>query len=159
MTMGIVARPFPAAPSKPRHLWRTPPPRPDSFNRLGQNRLALERPPASVLLARSTAELPRPLQHFRGKEATATAEPDDPQIAFPLDGVEVDLGIKDGEPAPLTIKVRNGQPPFTFFANGVPIGRTPFDRSETWKPDGPGFVMLSVVDQAGRSDRVTVFVE
>jgi len=131
----------------------------EAFNRLGQNRVALRRPPAGVLFARSTAELPRPLQHFRGKEETAAAEPDDPQIAFPLDGVEVDLGIKDGEPTPLTIKVRNGQPPFTFFANGVPIGRTPFDRSETWKPDGPGFVTLSVVDQTGRSDRVTVFVE
>ena len=35
----------------------------------------------------------------------------------------------------------------------------PFARSETWKPDGPGFVTLSVVDATGRSDRVTVFLE
>ena len=131
----------------------------EAFNRLGQNRVALKRPPTGVLLARSTAELPRPLQHFRSREDTAAATPDDPQIAYPLDGVEVDLGLKDGDPSPLTIKVRNGQPPFTFFANGVPIGREPFDRAETWQPDGPGFVTLSVVDQSGRSDRVTVFVE
>ena len=77
----------------------------------------------------------------------------------PLDGVQVDLGIKEGDPEPLMIKVRNGAPPFTFFANGVPIGRPPFDRSETWRPDGPGYVTLSVVDSTGRSDRVTVFVE
>ena len=57
------------------------------------------------------------------------------------------------------IKVRNGAPPFTFFANDVPIARQPFARSETWQPDGPGFVTLSVVDARGRSDRVTVFVE
>ncbi len=131
----------------------------EAFNRLGQNRVALRRPPSGVLLARSMLDLPRPLQHFRSREDTAAATPDDPQISYPLDGVEVDLGLRDGDPAPLTIKVRNGQPPFTFFANGVPIGRTPFDRYETWKPDGPGFVTLSVVDQAGRSDRVTVFVE
>jgi uncharacterized membrane protein len=57
------------------------------------------------------------------------------------------------------IKIRNGQPPFTWFANGVPIAQTPFSRAESWAPDGPGFVTLSVVDSAGRSDRVTVFVE
>jgi penicillin-binding protein 1C len=59
----------------------------------------------------------------------------------------------------LTIKVRSGEPPFTFFVNGVPIGRQPFARAETWTPDGPGYVTLSVVDAGGRSDRVTVFVE
>jgi penicillin-binding protein 1C len=131
----------------------------EAFNRLGQNRVALKRPPSGVLLTHSTIELPRPLQHFRSRMDTAAATPDDPQIAYPLDGVEVDLGLKEGDRSPLTIKVRNGQPPFTFFANGVPIGRSPFDRSETWQPDGPGFVTLSVVDQSGRSDRVTVFVE
>ena len=41
----------------------------------------------------------------------------------------------------------------------VPIGREPFQRSESWLPDGPGFVTLSVVDSTGRADRVTVFVE
>ena len=57
------------------------------------------------------------------------------------------------------IKVRNGAPPFTWFVNGSPIARTPFARSETWKPDGAGFVTLSVVDRDGKSDRVTVRVE
>jgi penicillin-binding protein 1C len=71
----------------------------------------------------------------------------------------VDLGMKEGDPAPLVIKVRNGAPPFTFFVNGAPIGRQPFARSETWQPDGPGFVTVSVVDASGKSDRVTVFVE
>jgi penicillin-binding protein 1C len=87
------------------------------------------------------------------------ARDSDPEIAFPLDGVAVDLGIRAGDAGPLVIKIRNGAPPFTFFANGVPIGRPPFARSETWQPDGPGFVTLSVVDASGRSDQVTVFVE
>ena len=82
-----------------------------------------------------------------------------PEIAYPQDGVMVDLGIKEGDPSPLVIKIRNGAPPFTFFANGAPIARVPFARSESWQPDGPGFVTLSVVDAAGKSDRVTVFVE
>jgi len=91
-------------------------------------------------------------------EATVV-DRDVPEIAYPQDGVMVDLGIKEGDPAPLTIKVRNGAPPFTFFVNGAPIARVPFAREESWQPDGPGFVTLSVVDKDGKSDRVTVFVE
>ncbi|MND03619.1 hypothetical protein D3C83_235370 [compost metagenome] len=49
-------------------------------------------------------------------------------------------------------------PPFTFFANGAPFGKTAFARQNSWTPDGPGFVTLSVVDAEGRSDMVTVFL-
>ena len=60
---------------------------------------------------------------------------------------------------PLIIKIRNGVPPFTFFANGAPIGQSDFARQESWLPDGPGFVTLSVVDAKGRSDKVKVFID
>ena len=61
-----------------------------------------------------------------------------PEIAFPLDGVTVDLGIAAGDPAPLVIKVRNGAPPFTFFANGVPVGRSAvLPRREPGSPTAP----------------------
>jgi penicillin-binding protein 1C len=103
--------------------------------------------------------LPAPLRHFRRPGEAVTSAHDELEIAYPLDGVAVDLGIDIGDPTPLVIKLRNGEPPFTFFANGMPIGRAPFARAETWQPDGPGFVTLSVVDSAGNSDRVTVFVE
>ena len=115
--------------------------------------------PPGTLVVSSTAQLPIPLRRFRHPNEQVVAPDSDPQIAYPQDGVQVDLGIKDGDPTPLVIKVRNGAPPFTFYANGVPIGREPFDRAEQWQPDGPGFVTLSVVDSAGKSDRVTVFVE
>ena len=132
----------------------------EAFNRLGQNRVALKRAPAGVLVARSTGDLPRPLQRFRGAADTAAAEPDDPQIAFPLDGVEVDLGIKDGDPMPLDDQgAGTATRPSPSSPTAPRSARTPFDRSETWQPDGPGFVTLSVVDETGRSDRVTVFVE
>jgi penicillin-binding protein 1C len=130
----------------------------EAFDRLGEKRAPLRPPPPGVLVA-STAQLPIPLRRFRHPNEAIVARDGEPEIAYPLDGVEVDLGIKEGDPAPLVIKVRNGEPPFTFFANGVPIARTPFDRSESWQPEGPGYVTLSVVDSSGRSDRVTVFVE
>ncbi len=132
----------------------------EAFDRVGPKRVPLRRAPAGVLMASSTAALPAPLRSFRQPgEATFELASNDPEIAYPLDGVAVDLGIADGDPAPLVIKVRNGAPPFTFFVNGTPIAREPFSRSETWQPDGPGFVTLSVVDKDGKSDRVTVKVE
>jgi len=131
----------------------------DAFDRLGPRRVPLRPRPPDTIVAANTADLPAPLRHFRDPGQPTVIDRDTPEIAYPQDGVMVDLGIKDGDPAPLVIKVRNGAPPFTYFVNGAPIAQTPFARSETWKPDGAGFVTLSVVDKDGRSDRVTVFVE
>ncbi|MCX5571694.1 penicillin-binding protein 1C [Kaistia nematophila] len=130
----------------------------EAFDKLGGDRAPLPPAPRGALIA-SNGDLPAPLKRFRGSDILANKAPDTPEIAFPPDGVQVDLGIRAGDPMPLMIKIRNGQPPFTWFANGVPIAQTPFARAESWAPDGPGFVTLSVVDSAGRSDRVTVFVE
>ncbi len=130
----------------------------EAFDRVGPKRTPLKARPADTIVA-STATLPPPLRHFRGPGEATIIDRDMPEIAYPQDGVMVDLGIKSGDPSPLVIKIRNGAPPFTFFANGAPIARVPFARSESWQPDGPGFVTLSVVDAAGKSDRVTVFVE
>lgn len=130
----------------------------EAFTRIGPRRAPLKPQPSGVLVA-TTAELPLPLRRFRHPDEKVVTRDTGPEIAFPLEGVTVDLGIRAGDPSPLVIKVRNGAPPFTFFANGQPVGRSPFSRAESWQPDGAGFVTLSVVDSTGRSDRVTVFVE
>lgn len=128
------------------------------FDRLGPRRIPLAAPPPGTIAA-TTAALPPPLRRFRHPDSDLVERDGAPEIAYPLNGVAIDLGIAGGDPLPLVIKVRNGAPPFTFFANDMPIARPPFARSETWQPDGPGFVTLSVVDAKGRSDRVTVAVE
>jgi penicillin-binding protein 1C len=130
----------------------------EAFDRIGPKRVPLRAAPGGTITA-ATAALPAPLRIFRDPNATDSGRDNLPEIAFPADGVAVDLGIAAGKPMPLTIKVRDGRPPFTFFVNGVPIARPPFARAETWMPDGPGYVTLSVVDAGGRADRVTVFVE
>jgi penicillin-binding protein 1C len=130
----------------------------EAFNRIGPKRTPLRAAPAGTIVS-TTAALPAPLRYFRDPKLADLAEKDTPAIAFPEDGVSVDLGLKAGKPMPLTIKVRDGSPPFTFFVNGTPIGRQPFARAQTWTPDGPGYVTLSVVDAKGQSDRVTVFVQ
>jgi len=129
----------------------------ESFDRLGTPAAPFRSAPPGVLFA-SNSELPEPLRRFRHPDDDVVARDAAPEIAFPSDGVDLDLGLAAGADVPLIVKVRNGVPPFTFFANGAPFGRSAFARQNSWKPDGPGYVTLSVVDSAGRSDLVTVFL-
>jgi penicillin-binding protein 1C len=131
----------------------------ESFDRLGAATTPLRSPPSGVLIASSNSELPLPLKRFRHPDDDMVARDAAPEIAFPTDGVDVDLGLTGGSDNSLIVKVRNGVPPFTFFANGAPFGRSNFARQNAWQPDGPGYVTLSVVDAEGRSDVATVFLE
>src|SRR5690606_22330748 len=117
----------------------------------------LPRAPAGALIASNT-ELPDPLRRFRHPNAGLVARQPAPEIAFPVDGVDVDLGFSAGDASPLMVRIRTGVPPFTFLANGAPFGRSAFARESFWEPDGPGYVTLSVVDSTGQGDSVTVFL-
>jgi penicillin-binding protein 1C len=129
-----------------------------SFDRMGLKAVPLPPPPPGVLFA-SNAELPSPLRRFRNPDTEMVARDPAPEIAYPANGVDVDLGIAGGGGQPLVVKVRNGDPPFTFFANGAPFDQSAFDRQASWTPDGPGYVTLSVLDAKGRSASVKVFVD
>ena len=82
-----------------------------------------------------------------------------PEIAYPPFGARVDLGLTSERAMPLVLKVRGGAPPYTWFADGLPIGRESFAKSHHWKPSGPGFVTLAVVDGRGAAARITAFLE
>lgn len=129
----------------------------EAFDRLGNRKAPLPRAPDGVIMASNT-QLPMPLRRFRHPDEGLVARDAAPEIAFPGDGVAVDLGLGSGAGGSLMVKVRNGVPPFTYFANGAPIGRADFARQNAWTPDGPGYVTLSVVDAQGRGDTVTVFL-
>ncbi len=131
----------------------------EAFDRLGSPTSGFRPAPPGVLLAASNADLPDPLKRFRHPDDGVVAKQPPPEIAFPTDGVDVDLGAATGAGLPLVIKVRNGVPPFTFFANGAPFGHSDFARQDSWTPDGPGYVTLSVVDAKGHSDAVKVFID
>ncbi|MGV3490929.1 MAG: penicillin-binding protein 1C [Devosia sp.] len=130
----------------------------ESFDRLGSTTVPLKKAPPGTIFA-ANADLPDPLKRFRHPDEQKVTRDAAPQIAYPSDGVDVDLGIRVGNASPLIVKVRNGVPPLTFFADGAPFGRSALWRQETWQPSGPGFVTLSVVDAEGRGDSVKVFLE
>lgn len=129
----------------------------EAFDRLGTPAAPLRPAPPGVLYA-SNSQLPLPLRRFRHPDDDKVARDAAPEIAFPADGVDVDLGLTAGSERPLVVKIRNGVAPFTFFANGAPFAQSNFARQNSWKPDGPGYVTLSVVDAEGRSDAVNVFL-
>lgn len=101
-------------------------------------------PPATLLLP--TAQLPAPLQRFLGRGVTTALT--GPQIAFPPDGAVL-MG------SDLVLKVREGQAPFTWLANGIPVGTT--QRRDLPLDDlGMGFSALTVIDATGKSDRAQI---
>ena len=90
----------------------------EAFDRVGPKRTPLEG--ASGRYHRRVAPPPcrRRSAISAGRAKPTIIDRDMPEIAYPQDGVMVDLGIKAGDPSPLVIKIRNGAPPFTFFVNG-----------------------------------------
>jgi penicillin-binding protein 1C len=128
----------------------------DAFARI-PDPVPLPAPPPGVLMA-TTSDLPPPLRRVWSSGAPEPDGISGPEIAFPPDGARVELGMAGGLSTALVVKVRNGAPPFTWLANGAPIGREAFVRTLRWMPDGPGFATLSVVDGRGLSSRVSLFV-
>lgn len=128
----------------------------DAFARVGPSRRLRPAPPG--ITKETAAALPPRLRRFHAPNAPQiTAAP--PEIAFPPMGTRVDLGIADGDAIPLALKVRNGAPPYMWFVNGAPIGTAPFGGAVSFRPDGPGFADLLVIDANGNSAASAVFLE
>jgi len=132
----------------------------DAFARLGRD-IELIHAPKGVLRVATSAELPPPLRHLRRDAPKTIAAAGAPalKIAFPPDGAKIDLGLKDGAQAQLSLKALGGALPLTWFVNGAPVGDPDSRRQSAWKPDGSGFARVSVIDAKGATDSVVVRVE
>jgi penicillin-binding protein 1C len=123
----------------------------EAFQRLGGRRVALEPPPAGLMIARSVSELPAALQRFRPHglpELAAASKGDAPlAIAFPPDGARVDGMGADV----LALKVNGGVPPYTWLLDGVPIIKDELRRETFWDEPSLGFARLTVIDAKGHT--------
>ncbi|MBB3999270.1 penicillin-binding protein 1C [Aureimonas pseudogalii] len=126
----------------------------DVFARLGLP-TRLPGPPPGILT--TAARLPPAMRHLSPKGGAAPG--DAPEIVFPPDATRIELGLSDGAPSALSLKVRNGRPPFTWYVDGHAALTGLFDRQAAWRPSEPGFVEISVVDAAGGAATTRVFVE
>jgi penicillin-binding protein 1C len=132
----------------------------DAFARISPRTEPL--PPQPYEATLRMAELPPALKRFqpRGEAAPLLEAGDMPlTIAFPSDGVRVDLGAGQGSPQPLALKAAGGTAPFTWLVDGKPVAADARRRDSFWTPEGRGFARLTVLDAAGRSASATVRID
>jgi penicillin-binding protein 1C len=128
----------------------------DAFARLGAPPAMLARAPKGVLVT-SSAKLPVPLRHFRSGHLAGGAWQPSLHILYPPDGARLDMAASNS-PEVIPLKVTGAAAPLTILVNGVPVGtqqRGPL----FFKPDGPGFSRVTVIDSAGSTDSVVVRVD
>jgi penicillin-binding protein 1C len=133
----------------------------DAFARIAAKRTPLPQPPEGVVFAH-TSDLPPALQRFRPHRLPeiAAAGPGDAPLAvsFPPEGARIDLTGSDSD-AGLALKAMGGAPPFTWFADGMPIVIGEPRRDTVWESPGLGFARLSVIDSRGSTASVRVRLE
>jgi penicillin-binding protein 1C len=82
------------------------------------------------------------------------------RIAFPPDGSRVAFAQTTvGLSETIALKVEGGTLPLTWFVNGAPFAQKSLKRTLFWKPDGEGFVRLTIIDRQGLSDSVVFRLE
>ena len=109
----------------------------ESFDRLGDRTAPLPRRAArrALRLQRRTADAAPPLPPPRRQTGRARRRARD---RLPGRWRRRRSRHRGRRPVAAHVKVRNGVPPFTFFANGAPFGRTAFARQNSWTPGRPG---------------------
>jgi penicillin-binding protein 1C len=128
----------------------------DAFARSAQTPAPLAPPPKGVIFA-ANSKLPLPLQRYRGTLTPGIAgEP--PRIMFPPNGARLELS-NAADPDPLALKIAGGVGALTVMVNGVPIAAPEGRRTLFFRPDGRGFVRLTVMDARGAADSVLVRVQ
>jgi len=76
-----------------------------------------------------------------------------PSILYPVDGTV--LRLADLERG-LALEASGGQRPLAWLVNREPLATTRWRRNANWRPDGPGFVNVTVIDALGRSAAASV---
>jgi len=126
----------------------------DVFARLGAPPAPLQHAPVGVLLT-SSAKLPPPLRRFQPDRIGGAVVQNRPHILFPPDGARLDPSGPSGSASPVPLKVTGGSGPLTVLVNGVPVsGEGP--GALFFRPDGPGFARVTVMDASGASDSIVV---
>jgi penicillin-binding protein 1C len=129
----------------------------DAFARLGAPPVALPRAPKGVLVT-SSAKLPPPLKRFQPARLGGMSSQAPLRILFPPDGARLDLAATDGKPNAVPLKITGAVAPLTVLVNGVPIPEQNHG-ALFFRPDGPGFSRVTVIDSAGATATAVVRVD
>ncbi len=127
----------------------------DAFERISQKRAAAARAARGCgrRCGRRSTAAAEALARARRRHGRRTLSHAASSISFPPDGSELDNGDLADEP--LILKADGGALPLTWMIDGAPISSDPHAREATWRPTGPGFAKLTVIDANGRADRAS----
>ena len=129
----------------------------DAFARLGAPPAALPRAPKGVLVT-SSAKLPPPLKRFASGRLGGVSSQASLRILFPPDGARLELVATDGKANAIPLKITGAVAPLTVLVNGVPISEENHG-ALFFRPDGPGFSRVTVIDSAGAMATAVVRVD
>ncbi len=115
-------------------------------------------PPATVLQVVSREQLPERLRYFRTRTLREQLPAPRLDITFPVTGTTVELPGTQGQPVGLPLVASGGIRPLRWLINGQPLAVDPWRREAFWLPDGQGWVRITVLDQAGQSASVEVWI-
>ena len=108
-------------------------------------------------LRNAAQDLPPGLRRLRPRGevlADATA-PSAPRIVFPLDDSLLVLPPEGG----VQLQAAGGRGPYTWLVDGRPLGPMSRRKTANWRPAGPGFAEITLIDSRGRRDQTLVRVE
>jgi penicillin-binding protein 1C len=125
----------------------------EAFGRLKTRPDALPPPPPEALIL-STAELPKPLQRFRPRDAVFDRAGNAPVVSFPPNGAVL-AGVSEGVP----LKLRAGVLPFSVLIDGAPVLTGIRQRDLVLSLTARGFARISVIDAQGKSAAVNIRVD
>lgn len=102
-------------------------------------------------------DLPPGLRRLRPRgEVLADARaPSTPRIVFPLDDSLLVLPPEGG----VQLQAAGGSGPYTWLVDGRPLGPMSRRKTASWRPAGPGFAEITLVDSRGRRDQSSVRIQ
>jgi len=79
-----------------------------------------------------------------GAPLVSAPGPARPRILFPPDGAILQVS---GQDAPVSLEAAGGTPPYRWAVNGTLLPPAPVGVSMSWRPTGPGFAHIAVIDK------------
>ena len=107
----------------------------------------------------SPASAPRPSAPKQAPDALTRLDrvAEGPRLIFPPDGATV--RVEGYGPASRGLVLAAGGEDLTWYLEGQPLAPDPVSGRVVWKPKGPGFYHLTVVDPEGRKARARVRIK
>jgi penicillin-binding protein 1C len=121
----------------------------DVFGVLPPENEAAVTKPAEAIEARGNGGLPIALRRLSDGSVGR------PHLYFPPSAATIDLlQTSDGDMRPVTLRAQGGTQPLRWIINGQPV-KSDGGPELVWRPDGPGFVHVTIIDGGDRSSRST----